>query len=68
MGRLKNLQQNLQSNQELLRTTITKVIQEQLAEWVVKKFNDQTNCGQQEFYFPHKELFVKMLQVQNCEL
>ena len=44
---------NLQRNQELFES-YDQVIQEQLAEGVVEKVNVEVNCGQREFYLPHK--------------
>ena len=35
------------------------VIQEQPAEEVVEKVNNQANCGQWEYYFPHKAVIGK---------
>ena len=45
--------QNLQRNQELFES-YDQVIQKQLAEGAVAKVNDKANCGQREFYLPHK--------------
>ena len=58
LGRLKNLLRNLQRNQKLLES-YDHVIQEQLAEGVMEKVNDEANCGQQEFYLPHKAVICE---------
>ena len=66
LGRLQNLLQNLQRNKEI--QSYDQVTQEQLAEGVEDKVNDEANCGKREFYFHTKQLFMKMLTVESCKL
>ena len=57
LGRLKNLQRNLQRNEKLFES-YNQVIQEQFAEGVVEKITN----------FHHKVVIHKMLKVQSCQL
>ena len=53
LGRLRNLLSNLQKDQKLFEM-YDQVIKEQLAEGVAKRFTEEVNFGQREFYLPHK--------------
>ena len=61
LGSLETLKNLLRKTQELFES-YDQVIQEQLAERVVEKVNDEVHCGQREFYLPHKAVFRKNVE------
>ena len=62
LERLENLMWNLKRNQKQFES-YDQVIQEQLAEEVMEKDNDEASCGQWEFYLQHKAVISEDTEI-----